>query len=130
MLRRVTTLGVLVFAVGALGAEPGEADRILARGFPDRDYTRSPIKVMVNSQRCVIAAATWEFKDGGVALTNAAIVRISMAAGRDAEVVEAIEGKSARVTFDRTVKAMDDLKASKILSVETADGRVIRFNGK
>jgi len=130
MFRHVATFGVLVFVVGAPGAEPGEVDRILGRGFPDRDYTRSPIKLMVNGHQCVIAAATWEFKDGGVALTEAAVVRITRSERRDAEVVEAIAGKSARVTFDKPVKSMSDLTSSKIQSVETADGRVIRLNGK
>jgi hypothetical protein len=109
-----------------LAADSGEADRLLKEGFPDRDYTRSPIKVMVAGQRCVIAAAAWTFdKDGRAALTDAAVVRVRTVGGRD--VVETASGTTATITFDPPVTRAEELGKSRIVSVETADGRVIRL---
>ena len=109
-----------------LAADSGEADRLLREGFPDRDYTRSPIKLLVADQRCVLAAAAWEFDtDGRARLTDAAIVRVRTVGGR--EIVEVAAGRSARVTFDPPVKTAEELSKSRIVSVETSDGRVIRL---
>ena len=108
-----------------LAAEPGEADRLLRRGFPDKDYTRSPIKLVVAGQRCVLAASGWEFtRDGEARVTDAAVVRVTVVA--DHEVVEVAEGRTARVTFDRPVRTAADLGKSRIVAIETPDGRVIR----
>jgi hypothetical protein len=74
----------------------------------------------------VLAASAWEFtKDGEARVTGAAVVRVSGAADR--EVVEVAEGRTARVTFDRPVKSAADLGKSKIVAIETPDGRVIRL---
>lgn len=109
-----------------LAADPGTADRLLKRGFPDRDYTRAPIKVVVAGQTGVLAASALTFeKDGTARLTDAAVVRVRTAGGR--EVVEVATGSSAVVTFDPPVKTAAELGTSKIVSVETPDGRVIRF---
>ena len=119
-------LAVLGLVAAPLTAEPNVADRLLKQGFPDRDYTRAPIKVMVAGQTCVLAAAALTFeKDGSARLTDAAIVRVREVGGR--EVVEVASGSSATVTFDPPVKTAAELGKSKIVSVETADGRVIRF---
>ena len=51
-------------------------------------------------------------------------------ARREAEalgVVEVAEGKSAKVTFDPPVKKAEELGKSKIVAIETSDGRVIRL---
>jgi hypothetical protein len=109
-----------------LAADPGEADRLLKQGFPDRDYCRSPIKLVVAGQRCVLAASAWEFDtQGGARLSDAAIVRVTGIGDR--EIVEAIAGRSAKVTFDPPVKKAEDLSKSKIVLVETSDGRVMRL---
>ena len=109
-----------------LAADPGEADRLLKRGFPDKDYTGSPIKVVVAGHQCVVAASAWEFgKDGTARLKDAAVVRVRVV-GRN-EVVEVASGSSATVTFDPPVKSVAEMGKSKIVSVETADGRVIRL---
>lgn len=109
-----------------LAADPGTADRMLKRGFPERDYTASPIKVTVAGQTCVLAASALTFeKDGTARLTDAAVVRVRTVSGR--EVVEVASGTSATVTFDPPVKTAAELGKSKIVSVETPDGRVIRF---
>ena len=120
-------IAVSVLALAApLAADPGEADRLLTRGFPDRDYTAAPIKLVVAGHRCVLAASGWQFeKDGTARLADAAVVRITGVGGR--EIVEAIDGRSATVTFDPPARTMDELKKSRIVSIETADGRVIRL---
>jgi hypothetical protein len=123
---RLFALIAFGFLVGPLAADSGEADRLLRLGFPDRDYTGSPIKMVVAGHQCVLAASAWKFDaDGGAMLTDAAVVRVTGREGH--EIIEAIEGKSARVTFDRPVKKAEELGKSKIVSVETSDGRVIRL---
>jgi len=122
-------LAVLCCLAAPLAADPGEADRLLRQGFPDRDYTRAPIKLVVPGHKCVLAAAGWTFEpDGTATLTDAAVVRVTAAGDR--EVVEVAAGKSARVTFDRPVKKAEELGKSQIVSVETSDGRVIRLAPK
>ena len=109
-----------------LAADPGEADRLLKRGFPDKDYSGAPIKMMVAGHECVLAAAAWTFeKDGTAKLKDAAVVRVRTV-GRN-EVVEVASGSSATVTFDRPVTSAAEFGKSKIVSIETADGRVIRL---
>ena len=109
-----------------LAADPGEADRLLKRGFPDRDYTGSPIKLVVAGQQCVLAASAWTFEaDGTAKLTDAAVVRVRNV-GRN-EVVEVASGSSATVTFDPPARSAAEFGKSKIVSIETADGRVIRL---
>ena len=109
-----------------LAADPGEADRLLRRGFPDTDYTGSRIKLVVPGHQCVLAASALKFEaDGTARLTDAAVVRVRTV-GRN-EVVEVASGSSATVTFDPPVKSAADLGKSRIVSVETADGRVIRL---
>jgi len=118
----------VVFACLAvpLAADPGEADRLLKLGFPDRDYSAAPIKLVVAGHNCVLAASALTFEaDGTAKLTDAAAVRVRTARGN--EVVDAIAGRSATVTFDRPVRTADELGQSKIVSIETADGRVIRL---
>ena len=127
---RVARLSIVlvVFAnlAGSAAAEPVDADRLLKLGFPDRDYTRSPIKLVIAGHQCVLAASTLEFdKDGGATLTDAAVVRVTIVSDR--EVVEVAEGKSAKVTFDPPVKKAEELGKSKIVAIETSDGRVIRL---
>jgi hypothetical protein len=128
-MERMTRLLIAVSLLGTaarLVADPGEADRLLRQGFPDRDYSRSPIKMVVAGQRCVLAASAWEFdKQGGAELTDAAFVRVTGVGDR--EIVEAIAGRSAKVTFDPPVRNSEGLGKSKIVSVETSDGRVIRL---
>ena len=112
--------------IGPLAADPGEADRLLKQGFPDKDYTRSPIKLVVAGHRCVLAASAWSFaKDGTATVTNAAVVRVT--GEGDREIVEVAEGRTATVTFDRPVRTADELGKSKIVAIETPDGRVIRL---
>jgi hypothetical protein len=123
--RLLIAVSVLVSAA-RLAADPGEADRLLKQGFPDRDYSRWPIKMVVTGHRCVLAASAWEFdKDGTARLTDAAVVRVTGAG--EHEIVEAVDGKSAKVTFDKPVKQVSELHKSKIVSIEMADGRVIRL---
>ena len=109
-----------------LAADSGEADRLLKRGFPDKDYTGSPIKLVVAGQQCVLAASAWTFEaDGTAKLQDAAVVRVRAVGPH--EVVEVASGSSARVTFDPPVRSAAEFGKSKIVSVETADGRVIRL---
>ena len=116
----------VLWGAAPLAADPGEADRLLKRGFPDRDFTAAPIKMVVSGHQCVVAAAGWRFEpDGTAKLTDAAVVRVTGVGER--EIVEAIAGRSAKVTFDPPVKKADDLGKSKIVSVETPDGRAIRL---
>ena len=109
-----------------LAADPDEADRLLKRGFPDKDYTGSRIKLVVAGHQCVVAASAWAFeKDGTARLQDAAVVRVRRV-GQN-EVVEVASGSSATVTFDPPVKSAAEFSKSRIVSVETADGRVIRL---
>jgi hypothetical protein len=109
-----------------LAADPGEADRLLKQGFPDRNYSAAPIKLVVAGRNCVLAASALKFQaDGSARLTDAAVVRVRTVGGKD--VVETAAGSSATVTFDRPVKTAEELGHSKIVSVETPDGRVIRL---
>ena len=109
-----------------LAADPGEADRLLKRGVPDKDYTASRITMMVAGHECVLAASAWTFdKDGTARLKDAAVVRVRTV-GRN-EVVEVASGSSATVTFDRPVTSAAEFGKSKIVAIETADGRVIRL---
>jgi hypothetical protein len=124
--RLLAGVAVLCCLAAPLAADPGEADRLLNRGFPDRDYSAAPIKLVVAGHHCVLAAAAWRFDpDGTATLTDAAVVRVTAAGDR--EVVEVAAGKSARVTFDRPVRKAEELGKSQIVSVETSDGRVIRL---
>jgi hypothetical protein len=127
--RLLVALVALASLAVPLAAEPGEADRLLRQGFPDKDYTRSPIKVVVTGHRCVLAASALSFtKDGAATVTDAAVVRVTGEADR--EVVEVAEGRTAVVTFDRPVRRVEDLGQSKIVAIETPDGRVIRLAPK
>ena len=55
-----------------VAADPGEADRLLKRGFPDTDYTASRIKLVVPGHQCVLAASALKFEaDGTARLTDA-----------------------------------------------------------
>jgi hypothetical protein len=124
--RWLVALVVFGCLAGPLAADSGEADRLLKEGFPDRDYTRSPIKLMIAGQKCVLAATAWEFdKEGRAILTDAAVVHVRTVGDR--QVVEVASGKSATVSFDPPVTRAEELGKSKIVSVETSDGRVIRF---
>jgi hypothetical protein len=130
---RVARLLIALIVLGSLAvplaAEPGEADRLLKQGFPDKDYSQSRIKVVVAGHRCVLAASGLEFtRDGAATVTDAAVVRVTVVADRD--VVEVAEGRTALVTFDRPVRTAADLGKSKIVSIETPDGRVIRLGAK
>lgn len=123
---RLVALVVFGSLAVPLAADPGEADRLLKRGFPDKDYTASRIKLVVAGHQCVVAASAWEFdKDGTARLKDAAVVRVRTV-GRN-EVVEVASGSSATVTFDPPVKSAAEFGKSRIVSVETADGRVIRL---
>src|SRR4051794_36065598 len=127
---RVARLLITLAAAGALAApavaEPVDAVRLLREGFPDRDYTQAPIKLVVNGQMCVLAGSALEFdKDGGATLMDAAVVRVTTVGDR--EVVETAAGRTAKLTFDPPVKTTADLGKCKIVSVETSDGRVIRL---
>jgi len=109
-----------------LAADSGEADRLLKEGFPDRDFTGSPIKLVVAGRNCVLAGSALTFKaDGTARLADAAVVRVKTVGGKD--VVETASGTTATVTFDPPVTRAEELGKSKIVSVETADGRVIRL---
>lgn len=121
-------IALAAFAAPAvpLAADPGEADRLLKQGFPDRDYSAAPVKLVIAGQNCVLAASALKFEaDGTARLTDAAVVRVRTVRGH--EVVDTAAGTSARVTFDRPVKTADELGRSKVVSVETPDGRVIRL---
>jgi hypothetical protein len=123
------TLVVLGCLAAPLAADPGEVDRLLKQGFPDRDYSQAPIKILVPGHRCVLAGTGLKFDPEGTAtLTDAAVVRVRTVGTN--EVVEAASGRSAKVTFDPPVKKADELGTSKIVSVETSDGRVIRLAPK
>jgi len=127
--RLPVAVAVLCCLAAPLAADPGEADRLLKQGFPDRDYSAAPIKLVIAGQNCVLAAAALKFEaDGTATLTDAAVVRVTAAADR--EIVEVAAGKSARVTFDRPVKKAEEFGKSQIVSVETSDGRGIRLAPK
>jgi hypothetical protein len=124
--RRLSALLIWGSLAAPLAADPGEADRLLKRGFPDKDFSGAPIKLVVAGQQCVLAASAWSFdKDGTAKLKDAAVVRIRVVGPH--EVVEVASGSAATVTFDRPVTSAAEFGKSKIVAIETADGKVIRL---
>jgi hypothetical protein len=120
MLRRLgLSLGLaLVLCAAPVRADGDSADDVLKRFFPDRDFTRAPIK-MVNTGAWYAASDTFQvLADGRVQITNAAVVLVDRGRPHEAQSYSRAQGGQMVLKFQKPVKQLTDVRGNALVSVE------------
>jgi hypothetical protein len=108
----------LVLCGGTARADGDFGADVLKRLFPDRDFTRAPIK-MVNPGEWYAAAHTIQIlADGHVQIANAAVVLMERGQLHGAFTYSRAEGGRMVLKFQKPVKHLADVRGNALVSVE------------
>ena len=108
----------IILCAGTARADGDSSVEVLKRVFPDRDFTRAPIK-MVNPGVWYAAADTLQIlTDGRLQVTNAAVVLVERALPNEAPSYSRAQGGRMVLKFQRPVKQLADVRGNALVSVE------------
>ena len=122
MIRRLALpLGLAIVVCGGPAWADGDStDEVLKRFFPDRDFSKSPIK-MVKPGAYYAAADTFTIlADGRLQTTNGAVVLVERSQPDAAASYSRAQGGRMVLKFQKPVRQLADVRGNVLVSVEVA----------